>query len=189
MKNIFKVAIIAIALTMTAVTTNAQEKGDMAIGLQSAISPSGGSTFIGFGAKVQYNLIDQLRIEGSFNYYLPDETNGGGVKTKTNMWNAGLDAHWLLLSSDSWFNIYPLVGFGVLGVKADVDVNMNMGDYGDFSTSTSASSTAYGVNLGGGMDFNFGGGILMSVDAKYMLGLGSGGGGQLICSVGVGYRF
>jgi outer membrane protein X len=120
MKNFFKVAIIAIALTMTAVTTNAQEKGDMAIGANVAYGLGDGLT--SFGVNFQYNVLVPLRLDGSFSYF-----------TDTTLYDFSVNAHWLFPVNEK-MTVYPLAGFGMLSTPAESSTNfgLNIGGGVDF---------------------------------------------------------
>ncbi|MDR0955452.1 MAG: porin family protein [Rikenellaceae bacterium] len=205
MKNIFKVAIIAIALTMTAVTTNAQQKGNMAVGANVALGMGNNLTNFGLGAKLQYNVLDLLRLDGSFTYYLPKKDDSGMVKTS--MWDFSVNAHWLFPVTEK-STVYPLVGFGILGTKVDMDMDGTGSSFGGINiggidiggimdmiggmtnkmsgAGTPTSNTSFGVNLGGGMDFRISESLLLNLEAKYKI---VSGGGRFIVSAGVAYLF
>jgi outer membrane protein X len=176
MKNIFKIAIVAIALTITTTTVTAQEKGDMAVGIKVAYNlPDLLSTY-GFGAKFQYNILDPLRLDGSFTYFLPNEFSA------TSRWDFSINAQWLFPGGEK-MNYYPLAGFGILGTKQSVESDsLFIEDLGGNNTSAST----FGVNLGGGIDYLISESFLLNLEAKYML---ISGGGRIIFSAGAAYRF
>ncbi len=175
MKNFFKVAIAAIAIVMTTVTANAQEKGDMAAGVKLGFATSNGYSHLGAGAKFQYNILDPLRLEGSFTYFLPKEMGGGLVSAKTSMWDASVNAHWLFGLGDK-VNLYPLAGLGIFGVTSKAEV---------LGIGASVSTNDFALNLGGGVDFKISQSIALNAEAKYMIA----GGGLLVLSAGVGFMF
>ncbi len=170
MKNVFKVAIAAIALVMTATAANAQEKGDMAAGVGATFSIGDGETWTGIGAKFQYNVMDPLRLEANFVYFLP--------KHKVSMWDLMVNAHWLFKVSDR-INIYPLAGLGVLGASTPKI------DLGEFGSVGGGSVTDFAFNVGGGVDFFLSDSFFINAEAKYMVS----GGGSFMPSVGVGFAF
>jgi outer membrane protein X len=180
MKNFFKVAIAAVALTMVAYTANAQQKGDMAAGAKIGFATSSGYSHLGIGAKFQYNVMDPLRLEGSFTYFLPKEMAGGFASAKTSLWDASVNAHWLFRVGNG-INVYPLAGLGIFGTKADVD--LDLGEWGDYGASASAST--FVLNLGGGADFFLSDSMFLNAEAKYLVANG----GFLVLSAGVGFMF
>ena len=92
---------------------SAQEKGDMAVGLNLGVAPSlesGASvTNFGIGAKFQYNVTNPIRLEAAFDY---------GFKNKgVDVMTIGVNAHYIFNVANK-FNIYPLVGVGYAHCKA-----------------------------------------------------------------------
>jgi outer membrane protein X len=170
MKNIFKMAVAAIAMVMVAFTANAQTKGDMAAGAGATFSIGDGTTWTGIGAKFQYNVMDPLRLEANFVYFLP--------KSKVSMWDFMVNAHWLFKVSPK-INVYPLAGLGVLGVSVPKI------DLGEFGSVGGGSATDFALNLGGGIDFFLSDNFFINAEAKYMIANG----GSFMPSVGVGYKF
>ena len=172
MKNIFKIAIAAIALTMTAFTANAQYKGDMAAGANVAFATGDGYSNLGIGAKFQYNVMDPLRLEANFTYFLPKKELG----IKTSMWDLMVNAHWLFRVGEK-VNVYPVAGLGVLGASAKAD----MGELGNIG----ASASDFAFNFGGGVDFFLSQSMFLNVEAKYMVADG----GCFMPSAGIGFMF
>ncbi len=172
MKNVFKVAVVAIAMTMVAFTANAQSKGDMAAGAKVAFATGNGYSNLGIGAKFQYNVIDPLRLEAEFTYFLPKKTLG----VSTNLWDFMVNAHWLFRLGER-VNIYPVAGLGLLGANAKVD----LGEFG----SHSGGSSEFAFNLGGGVDFFLSEKMFINIEAKYMVS----GGGCFMPSAGIGFAF
>jgi outer membrane protein X len=170
MNNVIRrAAIIMIAAVTMSVTVNAQEKGDLAAGVNLAVGMGDSFTNYGIGAKLQYNVMNPLRLEGSFTYFLK--------KDYLTMWDLSVNGHWLFPVADK-ITIYPLAGLSLLGSK----VNIDLGEWGGGS----ASSSDFGVNLGGGIDFKLSDKIFLNVEAKYKL---SDTWNRFIASAGVGYRF
>ena len=177
MKNFFKVAVAAIALTAISFTANAQQKGDMAAGAKVAFATGNGYSNLGIGAKFQYNVMDPLRLEAEFTYFLPKKTLG----VSTNMWDFTVNAHWLFRVGDR-VNVYPVAGLGVLGATAKTD-KIDLGEWGSVGGSYSASDFA--LNLGGGVDFFLSDSFFINIEAKYMIADG----GCFMPSAGVGFAF
>ncbi len=163
MKNIYKAAIVTIALVMTAVTAQAQEKGDMAAVAKFAFGTGDRWSNFGIGAEFQYNVMDPLRLEAGFTYFIP--------KDKLSMWDLSVNANWLFRVGGG-VNVYPLAGIGILGSRVSV-----------LGVSVGASDFAF--NIGGGADFFVSQSMFINAEAKYMIASG----GRLILSAGVGFMF
>lgn len=164
-----KLLLIVAATVCLAATASAQEKGDMAAGVHFAYGTGDGFSNMGIGAKFQWNVIDKLRLEPSFTYFLK--------KDYISMWDINANVHYQFVLGDV-VNLYPLAGLSVMGVKASVD----LGEYG----SASASDTEFGFNLGAGADFNLSERLVLNVEAKYKIG---GNWSRFIALVGIGYKF
>lgn len=167
MKNIFKVAVIATAMTMTAITVNAQTKGDMAGGVKLAYLTDSGYDPFGIGVKFQYNALDNLRLEPSFTFFMPEKIIG--INTNAMVFSA--NAHWLFRAGKK-VNIYPLAGLGVVIAHASYEGN-------------SASNTQAAFNFGCGADFFVSQKGFINVEGKFMIADGT----SFIPSVGYGFMF
>jgi outer membrane protein X len=172
MKNFFKVAVLAIALTTISITANAQTKGDMSAGAKFALGTGDGWSNMGFGANFRYNVTDPLRLEASFTYFLK--------KNFITQWDASVNAHWLFRVGEK-VNVYPLAGIGILNTGVNLDLGLDEFGLGDMSTSVSD----FAVNLGGGVDFFLTESVYINAELKYMIAAG----GRLFLSAGVGFMF
>lgn len=157
------VAAMCVAVTSTT-QVQAQEKGDMAVGAQFALGTGDSFTNVGLGAKFQWNVIDRLRLEPSFNFFFK--------KDFVSMWDLNANVHYQFPVAAK-VDLYPLAGLSVLGAKASV-----LG----FST----TDTEIGLNLGGGVDFDLSDKLVLNVEAKYKIG---GEWSRFILSAGVAYKF
>lgn len=164
MKKIMFLLAAVMCLVATSNSVQAQEKGEMAVGVNLALGVGDGLTNFGAGVKFQWNVIDRLRLEPSFNYFFK--------KDFVSMWDFNANVHYLFPVS-SKVSLYPLAGLSVLGAKASV-----MG--------FSSSATEIGANLGGGVDFNLTKNWVLNVEAKYKI---SGEWSRFVGLVGVGYKF
>jgi outer membrane protein X len=156
-----RVAIAAIAMFTISMTAVAQEQGDMAVGGNLVLGTGESYTNIGIGAKFQYNVLEPLRLEGSFTYFLE--------KDYLSMWDLSVNSHWLLPVADN-IKVYPLAGLGIMSF------NVNGFD----------STTKFAISLGGGVDFNLTEAIFLNAEAKYKIIEDY---NRLLLSVGIGYRF
>lgn len=165
MKKIMLLIVAAMCVAVTSTTqVQAQEKGDMAVGVQFALGTGDSFTNMGLGAKFQWNVINRLRIEPSFNYFFK--------KDLVSMWDINANVHYQF-PVGAKINLYPLAGLSVLGTKASV-------------LGFSASDTEFGVNVGGGVDFKLSEKLILNVEPKYKI---SGAWSRFIVSAGVAYKF
>ena len=142
-----KVAIVAIAATMS-VSANAQSKGDMAVGGNLVIGTGDSYTNVGIGAKFQYNVIDPLRLEGSFTFF--------PKKDLVSFWDLSVNGHYLFPVA-SQITVYPLAGLGIFGSRANLGV---LGTYSD-------SDVCF--NIGGGVDFKLTDQLFLNGELKYKI--------------------
>ncbi|MDR1983829.1 MAG: porin family protein [Prevotellaceae bacterium] len=171
MKKILKkAAIVVIAMVTMNVAAQAQEKGDMAVGANVVFGSGDNFSNYGIGAKFQYNVLDPLRLEANFTYFLE--------KDLISMWDFSVNAHWLFPVADK-LTVYPLAGLGMLGTSVD------LGEFGEYFGG-SASDTEFGFNLGGGIDFKLTDKLILNAEVKYKLGSDW---NRLLLSAGIAYRF
>lgn len=149
--NLFRKAMFVLVATLVACSVNAQEKGDMAAGLNLSYGTKDGFSNFGIGAKFQYNLTDAFRIEPSATYFLK--------KDNVNMWDINANVHYLFHVGDS-FVIYPLAGLTFVGWKVSVEWE-DMG--------ASASETKFGANLGAGAQYWLTSSFGLNLEAKYQI--------------------
>ncbi len=152
-----------------AASATAQDKGDMAAGVNLNLGAGDGLTNFGIGLEYQWNVIDNLRLEPSFTYFIK--------KDYISMWDISANVHYQFQLAER-FDLYPLAGLSVMGVKASYDT----GFYGKVS----ASDTDFGVNLGVGCDYDLSERLALNLEAKYRI---SGNWGRFIIGIGVGYKF
>jgi outer membrane protein X len=174
MKRVFRrVAIVAIAVLSMSVAANAQEKGDMAAGGNLVMGSGDGFTNFGIGAKFQYNVMNPLRLEGSFTYFLK--------KDYLTMWDLSVNGHWLFPVGDK-LTVYPLAGLGILNYGYDYSVDL--GGWGNYGSSASTSDFAF--NLGGGVDFKLTDKMILNAELKYKI---SDVWSRVLISAGLTYKF
>ena len=144
-----------LVLALSTNLMNAQtDKGDMAAGLNLGVGFGDGFTNIGIGAKYQWTVINKLRLEPSFNYFLK--------KDYTSMWDMSVNAHYLFPLGGK-FILYPLAGLGVQGVKFS---------YSAFGYSASTSDTQFAFNIGAGGEYPITDAISMNLEFKYKIASG-----------------
>ncbi|WP_273276771.1 outer membrane protein [Maribacter polysiphoniae] len=129
---------------------------------------------IGIGANAEFPIIDKLTISPSFIYYLPKDESG----VKINWFEVNANANYYFLDEET-IGVYGIAGLNYSSVKVSYDDN-DFGFLGDFS----ASDGRFGLNLGGGANFNIGGSITPFAELKYVIIDG----GQLVVAGGVKFR-
>lgn len=148
-----KLLLIA-AIALFGMTAQAQtEKGDMAAGINLSMGTGDGLTNIGIGAKYQWTIVNNFRLEPAFNYFLK--------KDYVSMWDLGVNAHYLFGLGDK-FTIYPLAGLGVQGVKVSYDL-------GEWGLGGGSSDTKFGFNLGAGAEYMVSSAISIGLEFKYKI--------------------
>lgn len=170
--NVLKTFVLVMAVSLAATTVHAQKKGDMAVGGHLAIGAGDDITNVGIGAKFQYNVIDPLRLEGSFTYFFK--------KDYVSMWDFSANAHWLFPITDK-FILYPIGGIGILGVK----VNIPEVSYGGITIGGSASESYFALNLGGGAEYLITDNLSANFEFKYKIADWD----RALFTFGVNYKF
>ena len=100
----------------------------------------------GFGIKGQYGLTDQIRLEGSFNYFLK--------KDYCNVWDINANVHYVFKAGE--FGLYPLAGVTLQNVKVS-------------NAGYSHSESKFGVNLGAGAEYPITEKIKVNLEFTYKL--------------------
>ena len=100
---------------------------------------------LGIGGKFQYGITNDIRGEASFNYYF---SNNG-----FHMWDINANAHYVFPIAEK-FKAYPLAGLTV--------VNKSYSDIDD-------SITRFGLNLGGGCEYDVTPNITVNFEFKYSI--------------------
>ena len=181
-------------VALVGLCASAQEKGDMALGLNLGVAPcleSGASlTNFGIGAKFQYNVTNPIRLEAALDYGF--KSNGIDVMT------IGVNGHYIFNVSEK-FNFYPLVGGGFAhlgggGMSSDIEDIMNemedlLGDsaedYGDMD-SGSSSANKFFFNIGAGAEYAVNEKFSVGAELKYQYIKDF---SRLPITVGVTYKF
>ena len=164
MTSIVKKAAIALIAATMSVSAVAQSKGDMAAGGHLVIGTGDSYTNIGIGGKFQYNVIDPVRLEGSFTFFLK--------KDYVSMWDLSVNGHYLFPVADR-ITVYPLAGLGIYGTKVDFGFG-------------SVSGSDVCINLGGGIDFKLTDQLFLTGELKYKI---VNNWNRLMLSAGVAYKF
>jgi len=174
MKRLFVVMCVA----LFGMSAQAQEKGDIAVGLH------GGATFtkieflgikesttqVGLGAFAQYNFANKWRLEVEGTYHFK--------KNHVSDFLVGLNVHYLIRLTDD-LKLYPLVGYALNFVHTEAYTEGGIVEDG-------GNTTDSGIQLGLGLQYNIKDNWFVSGEYKYQPGIF--GDGHVVM-VGVGYRF
>ena len=182
MKKIFMIAVMA----LVTLTVSAQDK-PFAVGINVNYGLNKNYKNLGFGAKFQYEFVENFRAEASGNYFLK--------KDNCTMWDASINFHYLIPIADN-LKIYPLVGATLLGAKVDMGGAIGSayddakaafisagGSAADFDAywptikqqaeaaykngGGSTSETKFGFNAGAGIEYNLSENFKINFEAKY----------------------
>ena len=121
---------------------------------------------IGIGVKYQYNITDNIRLEPSMNYFFEND----GV----DMFDFNANAHYLFPMSSN-VRLYPLAGLTLARWKSDIGAG-----------EAEISKSKFGVNLGGGAEFDISDEFMMNFELRYQLVSDF---DQTIFSLGIAYMF
>ena len=184
-----KKVLLTLACAMTSLFASAQAK-TAAVGLNLNYGTEIES--LGLGVKGSYCFTDHIRGEASFNYLFP--------KNHFTMWEINANAHYLFNIGDK-FKVYPLVGLtyvhGHWNNKYSVGGGGNFGD-GDWGwgatmrkangeiTVKENNTGKFGVNLGGGAQYDLTDNLMLNFEVKYSLVSDL---DQCVISLGAAYKF
>lgn len=144
------------------------QAGDKAVGAQLVFGSETNS--IGFGVKGQYYLTDQIRGEGSFDYFLKNK----GIS----MWDINANVHYLFDVANK-VKVYPLAGLGYTNWSYKYE-------YPGHSV-IEGSDGRLAINLGGGAEYELTKDLSVNAELKYQIV--SNNYSQLVLGVGVAYKF
>ena len=156
---------------------------------------------VGFGAKFQVNIIQALRAEGEFDYFLK--------KDYYSAWNASVNFHYQFTVANG-LRVYPLAGVTYMRVISHFETSAissyssapnplnysSLASYqaalenylrGGESSSTTSSDGHFGANLGAGIEYDLSDSWKIGFETKYqIIGKGS---SQVAFTVGAAYKF
>lgn len=143
---------------------------------------------LGLGVKGSLCFTDHIRGEASFNYFFP--------KDHFTMWEINANAHYLFNIGDK-FKVYPLVGLtyvhGHWSNKYSVGGGGDWGwgapmrkANGEITVNESYNTGKFGVNLGGGAQYDLTDHLMLNFEVKYSLVSDL---DQCVISLGAAYKF
>ena len=144
------------------------QAGDKALGAQLVFGSETNS--FGLGVKGQYYFTDQIRGEGSFDYFFKNK----GVS----MWDINANVHYLFDVANK-VKVYPLAGLGYTNWSYKYE-------YPGHSV-IEGSDGRLAINLGGGAEYELTKDLSVNAELKYQIV--SNNYSQLVLGVGVAYKF
>ena len=129
---------------------------------------------LGIGANAEFPIADKMTISPSLIYYLPKEDFG----VKVNWFEVNGNLNYYFVDHDN-IGVYGLAGLNYSSVKVSYD-----GDDFGFMDDFTGSDGRFGLNLGGGANFDIGGSITPFAELKYVIIDG----GQLVIAGGVRFK-
>lgn len=189
MKKIF----ISLCMVLSGLCVSAQEKGDMAVGLNVGVAPcleSGASlTNFGIGAKFQYNVTNPIRLEANADYWFKSKGSDA--------FDITANVHYIFKINQK-LNIYPLAGIGyahVGGVYSaswddDGEDGMDIGgisvSYPETQDDVNSTMNKFLFNVGVGVEYPLTPRFSIGAEAKYQYMRYF---SRLPITVGVTYKF
>lgn len=161
-----KKLLLLVCAAVMSLSASAQA-GDKALGAQLVFGSETNS--IGVGVKGQYYFTDQIRGEGSFDYFLKNK----GIS----MWDINANVHYLFDVADK-FKVYPLAGLGYTNWSYKLEY--------DNVTLAKGTDGRLAVNLGGGAEYELTKDLSVNAELKYQIINNY---NQLVLGVGVAYKF
>lgn len=112
---------------------------------------------LGIGANAEFPIMEKLTISPAFIFYLPKDESG----IKINWFEVNANANYYFLVEDN-LDIYGIAGLNYSSVKVKYDGSYRLGGF-------SASDGRFGLNIGGGANFNLNGSITPFAELKYVI--------------------
>ncbi len=170
MKKIFAIAVAALMGTTAAVAQATQ--GDIATGAN--IVYGFGVKSVGIGAKFQYTFIDNVRGEVGFNYFFK--------KDFVTMWDASINAHYLISVHQDNLFLYPIAGF----TFATTSYDTKGAEKKLKPEAIDKDHTRVGLNLGAGAQYQYNDHIGFTFEYRYSIMKDI---DQSVIGLGVNYKF
>lgn len=141
--------LLTICLALAGLSSFAQEKGDMSVGVNLGVAPcieSGASlTNFGIGAKFRYHVTSPIRVEADLDYWLKAK--------ECDVLDFSVNAHYLFKVTDK-INVYPVVGLGFAHI-------------GSFISYDDSSLNRMLINVGVGADYSLTDKISVGAEIKF----------------------
>ena len=165
--------VCTILLGITAASAQVNQ-GDVAAGIN--LNYGSGIENIGLGAKFQYTIINHLRAEVGFNYFFK--------KNYESMWDANLNAHYLINVYQDRLYLYPIVGLNFSSLSFDEKGFLK--EYGIDPNVKHEDINRFGMNLGAGAEYRITEKIGISLEYRHTILKDI---DQGVVSIGANYKF
>lgn len=180
-------------IALVGLCASAQQKGDMAVGLNLGVAPclekNASLTNFGIGAKFQYNVTKPIRLEADVDYWFKDK----GM----DVFDVSANVHYIFNFGEK-LSVYPLVGigygrvgFGGFSFDEDDFDYYSRGwlddlddDYEDYEGGTSANKFLFNVGVGAEYALSSRFSVGLEIKYQYMKDFS-----RLPISIGATYRF
>ena len=145
---------LAILIMMLVSTATFAEKGDKWVGINLNYGVNNKFKNFGVGGKLQYEIRENLRLEGAANYFFKRTVSEEFGDYGASQWDVNVNVHYLIHIADK-MNVYPIIGPTVMTYKV-----------GDNLVGT-GYHTRVGVNIGAGWEYQVNDEIKLNFDFKY----------------------
>ena len=164
--------ILMIVILMAGSVCVFAQKGEKAAGINLNFGTTASN--VGLGAKFQYGLTNNIRIEPSFTYYF----GGSG------MYDITANVHYLFNVAPQ-INVYPLAGIGFDMCRYEM---VQIDEYNNFEYKTSKETdAAFKINFGAGAEYGITEHISAGLELRYEVI--TGGYSQFVVGIGTKYKF
>ncbi|MBR1620828.1 MAG: porin family protein [Prevotella sp.] len=178
-----KKLLFTLAITLATISASAQ-KGVKTVGAN--VSYGTEIKNIGIGVKGQYGITDAIRGEASLDYFFKND----GMS----MWDVNLNVHYLFPITEK-IKVYPLAGLTFTNWRYEIAWDfedafegwyLDEEDYEDIKGKESYTESEFGINLGGGIQYDITDKLTINAEAKYQIISNY---NQLVLGIGVAYKF
>ncbi|WP_068691685.1 outer membrane beta-barrel protein [Culturomica massiliensis] len=165
--TIMKSFVLTLAIALSGMYVQAQEKGDVSAGLRLNLgtSPAAGlSSQFGVGLDFNWSITDAIRLSPEFNFFFPKKVAEAlGAELKWNTWDFSINGQYLFKLGD--VVLYPQFGLTIQGASVKWDGADEWEEYG--GGAAKSSETKFGINFGAGVEYRLSEAISLDFRAKY----------------------
>ncbi len=173
-----KKVILTLCLVVMASVGARAQKGETAVGVNVAYGTEVSN--VGIGVKGQYNVIDHIRLEASFDYFFKND----GVS----MWDINVNAHYLFpVACNGKLKVYPLLGLSYSNWVThwgDIGGAYPLASHDDDDDSSHLSRV--GVNIGAGLQYDINKHFAINLELKGQCMKDF---SQFVVGIGAAYKF
>ena len=154
--------VLTLAIALSGMYVQAQEKGDVSAGLRLNLgtSPAAGlSSQFGVGLDFNWSITDAIRLS-------PESKKVAealGAELKWNTWDFSINGQYLFKLGD--VVLYPQFGLTIQGASVKWDGADEWEEYG--GGAAKSSETKFGINFGAGVEYRLSEAISLDFRAKY----------------------